>query len=207
MPPYHLGSAPPDSHPLLLSLTLCHSISLPLGFSTPRHLCVRFLPSSFTSDPPRPKVEVAARARHHLFWLPMHTPFWMSPPPLKCVNACSLRALKLLKKVERSEGWKRRQRRDPTSAPRLRLSPSSLPELRLRPSTPPFLFSTRAALDAAVPFLDVTVLDVAGCLFGTRYCHVVPYRTGHFHAAVCAARLTPATTVSDTAPLRHATCV
>ncbi|KAF7375855.1 hypothetical protein MSAN_00475700 [Mycena sanguinolenta] len=58
--------------------------------------------------------------------------------------------------------------------------------------------------DAAVPFLDVTVFDVAGCLFGTRYCS---YRTGHFHAAVCAARLTPATTVSDTAPLRHATCV
>ncbi|KAF7334846.1 hypothetical protein MSAN_02360900 [Mycena sanguinolenta] len=43
--------------------------------------------------------------------------------------------------------------------------PSSLPELPLRPSTPPFLFSTPAALDAAVPFLDVTVLDVARLSF------------------------------------------
>ncbi|KAF7328626.1 hypothetical protein MSAN_02477700 [Mycena sanguinolenta] len=44
-----------------------------------------------------------------------------------------------------------------------------------------FFFSTPAALDAAVAFLGVTVLDVAGCLFGTRYCSRLRHSTHTRH--------------------------
>ncbi|KAF7333261.1 hypothetical protein MSAN_02420600 [Mycena sanguinolenta] len=181
-------------------------------FPTSRHpalplLCLRVPPPFSTS--PRPDAHATGLStQHHPAPLLLES----CPPPNASAPRLGprrrlTRCHRTFRRRRSSPRWKRRQGRDPTSAPRLRLSPSSLPELPLRPSTPPFLFSTPAALDAAVPFLDVTVLDVAGCLFGTRYCHVVPYRIGHFHVAVCAARLTPATTVSDTAPLRHATCV
>ncbi|KAF7324266.1 hypothetical protein MSAN_02528200 [Mycena sanguinolenta] len=119
-------------------------------------LRVRALLSSFTSDPPWPRVEAAARVQ-----------------------------------------------------PDVGAAPSSLAVVAPGAAV--------ATLDAAVSFLDARCTQQRRCFFSTSLCSTspavflervtVPYRTGHSHAAVCAARLTPATTVSDTAPLRYATCV
>ncbi|KAF7323502.1 hypothetical protein MSAN_02534700 [Mycena sanguinolenta] len=198
-------SAPPHPHvPPPFSTSPRPPTSAPLDARTPVAAVSDSAPPRSAAAPlarPPAVFDVAAPRRA------CHRPFDAAPPPCPChssrarhltrprrrLTRChrtfrrrrssprSRLCRRLSPQTHHGRGWKRRQGRDPTPGAR-RLSPSSLPELPLRPSTPP-VFSTPAALDAAVPFLDVTVFDVAGCLFGTRYCS---YRTGHFHAAVCA---------------------